>query len=180
MPLRDLDRRKVDRYLDVTKAALLFGGRALLIEGIAEALLLPAIAKHHVLKDHPEKLRLFRSALFIPIDGVDFAPYVTLLLTELEGARIADRVVVMTDGDRGMKKTTDDDPSEGTERLVEEIGKLHEAEEVDEAPKSRMTPTTMCSFRVNGGSRHWTSWSADLARKITSWRSRAPIRWNQS
>ena len=135
MPLRDLDRRKVDRYLDVTKAALLFGGRALLIEGIAEALLLPAIAKHHVLKDHPEKLRLFRSALFIPIDGVDFAPYVTLLLTELEGARIADRVVVMTDGDRGMKKTTDDDPSEGTERLVEEIGKLHEAEEVDEAPE---------------------------------------------
>jgi putative ATP-dependent endonuclease of the OLD family len=103
MPLTPLDRRKVDRYLDVTKAALLFGGRALLVEGIAEALLLPAIAKHHTLKNHPEKLRLFRSAVFLPIDGVDFAPYVTLLLTELNGVRIADRVVVMTDGDKGLK-----------------------------------------------------------------------------
>lgn len=139
MPLEDLDRRKVDRYLDVTKAALLFGGRALLVEGIAEALLLPAIAKHHVLKDHPEKLRLFRSAVFIPIDGVDFAPYVTLLLTELEGARIADRVVVMTDGDRGLKKEKDDKegaddvPDEGTEAPAEETEKLHEAAEAHEA-----------------------------------------------
>ncbi|MEK6290623.1 MAG: AAA family ATPase [Paraburkholderia tropica] len=109
MPLAEGDRRKVDRYLDVTKAALLFGGRALLVEGIAEALLLPTIAKHHVLKDQPEKLRLFRSAVFIPIDGVDFAPYVTLLLTELEGARIADQVVVVTDGDKGLKIDDDDD-----------------------------------------------------------------------
>lgn len=107
LPLEPLDRRKVDRYLDVTKAALLFGGRALLVEGIAEALLLPAIAKHHVLRDQPEKLRLFRSAVFIPIDGVDFAPYVSLLLTELDGTRIADRVVVMTDGDKGSKSKED-------------------------------------------------------------------------
>lgn len=138
MPLRDLDRRKVDRYLDVTKAALLFGGRALLIEGIAEALLLPAIAKHHVLKDHPEKLRLFRSALFIPIDGVDFQPYVTLLLTEMEGARIADRVVVMTDGDKGLKKEEDDDEVAGdvldeeTEGPAEEAGDLHAIEDSKE------------------------------------------------
>ncbi|MGY3038810.1 putative ATP-dependent endonuclease of OLD family [Rhodanobacter sp. TND4EL1] len=109
MPLTPLDRRKVDRYLDVTKAALLFGGRALLVEGIAEALLLPAIAKHHTLKNHPEKLRLFRSAVFLPIDGVDFAPYVTLLLTELNGVRIADRVVVMTDGDKGLKLEGEDE-----------------------------------------------------------------------
>jgi putative ATP-dependent endonuclease of the OLD family len=109
MALKPLDRRKVDRYLDVTKAALLFGGRALLVEGIAEALLLPTIAKHHVLKDHPDRLRLFRSAVFIPIDGVDFAPYVTLLMTEVDGTRIADRVVVMTDGDKGLKPDDDED-----------------------------------------------------------------------
>lgn len=109
LPLKPLDRRKVDRYLDVTKAALLFGGRALLVEGIAEALLLPAIAKHHVLRDQPEKLRLFRSAVFIPIDGVDFTPYVSLLLTELDGTRIADRVVVMTDGDKGTKSKEDEE-----------------------------------------------------------------------
>jgi putative ATP-dependent endonuclease of OLD family len=123
MPLAEGDRRKVDRYLDVTKAALLFGGRAFLVEGIAEALLLPAIAKHHVLKGHPEKLRLFRSAVFVPIDGVDFAPYVTLLLTELEGARIADRVVVVTDGDKGLKIEDEEEADADTADEVAETSK---------------------------------------------------------
>src|SRR6185437_2951710 len=99
MPLDPLERRKVDRYLDVTKAALLFGGRVLLVEGIAEALLLPVIAKKYTLKDHPDKLRLFRSEVFVPLDGVDFSPYATLLLTGVNGARIAHRVIILTDGD---------------------------------------------------------------------------------
>lgn len=111
MPLDKVDRRKVDRYIDVTKAALLFGGRVLLVEGIAEGLLLPVIAKHYTLKDLPDKLRLFRSAVFIPIDGVDFSPYTTLLLTPVNEARIADRVVVMTDGDKGV--ASDDDVEDG-------------------------------------------------------------------
>lgn len=113
MALDEYERRKVDRYLDVTKAALLFGGRAFLVEGIAEALLLPIIAKYHVLKDDADKLRLFRSAVFVPIDGVDFAPYVTLLLTAMDGARIADRVVVVTDGDKvGSDKDDADEDDE--------------------------------------------------------------------
>jgi putative ATP-dependent endonuclease of OLD family len=101
LELSPVERRKIDRYLDVTKSALLFGGRVLLVEGIAEALLLPAIAKKFVLKDNPEKFRLFRSAVFVPIDSVDFAPYVRLLLTPFADVRIADRVVVITDGDGG-------------------------------------------------------------------------------
>jgi putative ATP-dependent endonuclease of OLD family len=75
MPLVPLERRKVDRYLVVTKAAMLFGGRVLLVEGIAEALLLPTVAKHRTLKDHADQLRLFKSTVFVPIDGVDFGPY---------------------------------------------------------------------------------------------------------
>ncbi len=123
MPLDALERRKVDRYLDVTKAALLFGGRVLLVEGIAEALLLPAIAKHHTLKEHPDQLRLFRSTVFVPIDGVDFSPYATLLLTTVNGARIADRVVILTDGDKGTGDSDDDDdndeelPSDSSEEV---------------------------------------------------------------
>ena len=106
IPLAALDldpaeRRKIDRYLDVTKSALLFGGRVLLAEGIAEVLLLPVIAKKHVLKADPDKLRCFRSAVYIPIDGVDFEPYAKLLLTAFDEVRIADRLVVLTDGDRG-------------------------------------------------------------------------------
>lgn len=99
LALEPVDRRKVDRYLDVTKSALLFGGRAMLVEGIAEALLLPVIAKKYVLNGEDDKLRVFRSAVFVPIDGVDFEPYIKLLLTSCSGSRIADRVVVITDGD---------------------------------------------------------------------------------
>jgi putative ATP-dependent endonuclease of OLD family len=101
LALNEVERRKIDRYLDVTKSALLFGGRVLLAEGIAEALLLPVIARKLVLKNDPEKLRLFRSAVFVPIDGVDFEPYAKLLLTPLNDVRITDRLVVLTDGDGG-------------------------------------------------------------------------------
>ncbi len=92
-------RGKIDRYIDVTKASFLFGGRMLLVEGIAEAMLLPVITKHIVFKDDPVALRTFRSTVFVPIDGVDFEPYVRLLLTAQNDIRIADRVVVITDGD---------------------------------------------------------------------------------
>lgn len=96
--LADVDRRKVDRYIDVTRAAFLFGGRVLLLEGIAEALLLPIFARQQF-ASQPELLRHFRSSVFVPIEGVDFAPYAKLLLTPHDGVRIADRLVVMTDGD---------------------------------------------------------------------------------
>ena len=98
--LNDVERRKIDRYLDVTKSALLFGGRTLLVEGIAEALLFPIIAKYHVLRDNTKALRTFRSAVFVPIDGTDFEPYSKALLTPYKGTRIADRLVIVTDGDK--------------------------------------------------------------------------------
>ncbi len=93
---------KISRYLDVTRSALLFGNRALLVEGIAESLLIPVIAKNIVLKnDHPAWLR-FRGAVLVSIDGVDFKPYVEILLRTSGGARIADRVVVVTDADPAL------------------------------------------------------------------------------
>jgi len=100
LDLTDPDRRKIDRYLDVTKSALLFGGRVLLVEGIAEALLLPVIAKHYVLEGRTAEFRVFRSAVFVPIDGVDFMPYAKALLSPFDGVRIADRLVIITDGDK--------------------------------------------------------------------------------
>ncbi|KAF0233298.1 MAG: putative ATP-dependent endonuclease of the OLD [Desulfovibrionaceae bacterium] len=112
--LDPIDRRKIDRYLDVTKSAFLFGGRILLVEGIAEALLLPIIAKNIVLKNDLEKLRSFRSAVFVPIDGVDFEPYAKLLLTPFDEVRIADRLIVLTDGDGGSRE--EGQPLPGTVR----------------------------------------------------------------
>jgi putative ATP-dependent endonuclease of OLD family len=91
--------RKVSRYLDVTRSALLFGSRALLVEGIAEALLLPAIAERHVLRGDIHAWQRFRGAVLVPIDGVDFAPYIEVLLRPSDGWTVADRVVVVTDAD---------------------------------------------------------------------------------
>lgn len=111
----EISRRKVDRYLDVTKAALLFGGRVFLIEGVAEALLLPVIAKNHILKNQTEKYRIFRSAVFVPIDGVDFEPYIKILLTSHQDIRVADRLVILTDGDDGNRED-DEEPHPGARR----------------------------------------------------------------
>jgi putative ATP-dependent endonuclease of OLD family len=80
----------------------LFGSRALLVEGIAESLLLPTIAQHVVLRDDPQAWQRFRGAVVVPIDGVDFAPYVEILLRPHNGMRIADRIVVITDADPGV------------------------------------------------------------------------------
>jgi putative ATP-dependent endonuclease of OLD family len=116
LPVKDLGLSKrhlakVSRYLDVTRSALLFGGRVMLIEGIAEALLLPLFVERMFpqrhLAGHSDryKWKRFKSATIVAIDGVDFEPYVRLLMTsyaaepESSSLRIADKVVVVTDRD---------------------------------------------------------------------------------
>lgn len=147
--LNDTERRKIDRYLDVTKAALLFGGRVLLVEGIAEALLLPVIAEHCTLKDQSEKLRLFRSAVFIPIDGVDFTPYANLLTRSFNKACIADRVVVMTDGDQSVDQ---DDEDDAQDNLGDELADDLVADEAAIIPGERRKLALDDLAKVNGAS----------------------------
>jgi putative ATP-dependent endonuclease of OLD family len=93
---------KISRYLDVTRSALLFGNRALLMEGIAEAILIPVIARKCVLHEDAHALQRFRGTVVVAIDGVDFKPYVHVLLQPHDGATIADRVVIVTDADPKM------------------------------------------------------------------------------
>ena len=102
---RTLD--KISRYLDVTRSALLFGNRAVLVEGIAEALLLPVLAQTIVLAGDVEGWLRFKGTVIVPIEGVDFRPYVEVLLRPHGDARIADRLIVITDADptvRGNRK----------------------------------------------------------------------------
>ena len=110
------ERRKIDRYIDVTKASFLFGGRSLLVEGVAEALLIPVVAEKFVLHDDSRALRRFRSTTFVPIDGVDFEPYLRLLLSPENGICIADKVAVITDGDG--PKTDDSGTTAGQRRKL--------------------------------------------------------------
>jgi len=109
IPIQELnikkrDLNKISRYLDVTRSAMIFGGRVLLVEGIAEALLIPAMAKRlfkDLTKPGPDRdsWKRFQGATMVAIDGVDFEPYVDLLLKPVGESRIADRVVVVTDKD---------------------------------------------------------------------------------
>jgi len=67
-------------------------------------LLVPALAKR-LFKDRElpggdrESWKRFQGTTMVGIDGVDFGPYVDLLLKPVNGSRIADRVVVVTDKD---------------------------------------------------------------------------------
>lgn len=119
--LADEVLNKLNRYLDVTRSSLLFSRRAVLVEGISEAILVRSLAQHLVLPQEeaipqglgPEEraelqrqnatVRLqrarFNATCIVPIDGVDFAPYIRLLLTPYQGRRLADRLVVITDED---------------------------------------------------------------------------------
>lgn len=90
---------KISRYLDVTRSALLFGNRAILVEGIAEALILPVLAQKIVLRDDADGWLRFKGTVIVPIEGVDFRPYVEVLLRPYKKARIADMLIVITDAD---------------------------------------------------------------------------------
>lgn len=101
--------RKLDRYLSATRAALLFARRVVLVEGTAEMVLFPALAKRHLttttgLSSTDEaagaaRRRMFHNASLVSVEGVDFEPFLTLLLGGSH--RRVDRVVVVTDGDNG-------------------------------------------------------------------------------
>ncbi len=91
------------------------------MEGIAEALLLPVLAQKIIFKDDPIRYRLFRSSVFVPIDGVDFEPYMRLLLSPYENVRIADKVVVVTDGDRNASHTGKQSPGEARKARFEAV-----------------------------------------------------------
>lgn len=111
------DVRKIDRYLHATRAALLFARHVILVEGIAESLLLPVFAemmfpqvqppdyetgpqrtsREQQNTDNRVALRQFKSATIVAVDGVDFAPYLNLLL-QGDTQRL-DRLAVITDAD---------------------------------------------------------------------------------
>ncbi|MFE3519394.1 ATP-dependent endonuclease [Streptomyces sp. NPDC059166] len=101
LPLADNERRKINQYLDATRASLLFARRVVLVEGIAEAVLLPVIARHCLFNggDQAKQRRDFHGVTIINVGSVDFAPYITLLLSEVNGCRLLDRLTVITDRD---------------------------------------------------------------------------------
>lgn len=117
--LEDKERNKIDRYLTVTRASLLFSNKVTLVEGLAEALLIPVLAKHILYKintgDGEEDVKLkkrkiakFIGTTFLSVDGVDFIPYLKLLKKEYNNCSLADEVYVLTDDDIPYSSTKDE------------------------------------------------------------------------
>ncbi|MGB2965827.1 MAG: AAA family ATPase [Phycisphaerae bacterium] len=89
--IADKIKKKLERYLDATRAELFFARKILMVEGIAEALLLPVLAKISggSLKDSAVSV--------LNVDGINFNAFLPLLG---EG-RLRVPVAILTDGDAG-------------------------------------------------------------------------------
>ena len=96
--LTDKQLGHLRRFLDVTKAALLFARGVVLVEGIAEQLLLPVIARR-VGRPLPR-----HGAAVINIGGVAFDPFIELFAHD----RLPYRCVVLSDGDPPGKPIADE------------------------------------------------------------------------
>lgn len=86
-------KKKLQRFLDATRAELFFARRILMVEGIAEALLLPVLARMAggCLKDS--------AVTVLNADGINFNAFLPLFGND----RLALPVAILTDGDDGGK-----------------------------------------------------------------------------
>ena len=82
-------KKKLRRYLDATRGELFFARRILMVEGIAEALLLPVLAE--ISGGNLKK----SSVTVLNVDGINFNAFTPLFGTD----RFRMPVVILTDGD---------------------------------------------------------------------------------
>jgi putative ATP-dependent endonuclease of the OLD family len=120
------DRSKLNRYLTATRSAVLFAPRVMLVEGIAEALVLAPMATTLFPVGSIERAR-FVGTVLVPIDGVDFAPYLRLLLTTADGQRIGQRIAVITDADTQNAQRTGEGRITALTALITGLGATEHA-----------------------------------------------------
>lgn len=96
LALTEPNKRYLQRFLDVTKSQLFFARRVVLVEGISEALLLPALAK--AMEDHFDLDR--EGVEVVNVSGVAFEPFASLFNSTHAEQRLAVRCALLTDDDR--------------------------------------------------------------------------------
>lgn len=95
--LNEDDKKYLQRYLDVTKSQMFFARGILFVEGISEAILIPAMAK--ALNRPLEKY----AVELVNVDSVAFKPFVNLL-SSAQVKTCFSKVSIITDDDRCAKK----------------------------------------------------------------------------
>lgn len=132
--LSEDEDRKIGQYLDATKASLLFGTRVILVEGVSEAILLPVLARRLFAGEDDASVRHRRALAglsIVNIGSVDFEPYVRLLLTQLNGTSILDRLVVVTDSDPKLPNSPDTEEEQEEDPV--ELGNPMTADEASDS-----------------------------------------------
>jgi putative ATP-dependent endonuclease of OLD family len=118
-----LEQRALDhlrRFLDVTKASLLFARGVILVEGIAEQLVLPPLAARSGVSLSEAGITI------VNVGGVSFAPFAELFSSE----RLPYRCAIVSDGDPPKKEELDDE-LEGGEPLLSATARKLKANETD-------------------------------------------------
>jgi len=113
--LEDEEWADIERYLDATRAEMVFARRVLLVEGFAEQVLLPVLAG-------AEEIDLDKAGITVcAIHGTHFASYIRFLdALEIRWAVITDGDPIAEGGLNGERRAR---------RLVERIGKEGEPAE---------------------------------------------------
>lgn len=136
-PLSGPERRKLDQYLDVTRAELLFTRKAILVEGVSEAVLLPSLVRYCLFpgdtEDAEKMRRAFRAVSVIVVGSVDFKPYISLLVGSIEGHRLLDQLLVITDGDPPLPSSVEPDGLEDDEAGI--AGAPSHADDQENSPE---------------------------------------------
>lgn len=107
-------KKKLERYLDATRGELFFARRILMVEGVAEALLLPVLAgiAGGCLKN--------TAVTVLNVDGINFNAFLPLLGKN----RLALPVAILTDGDDTKKEGTPSASATGLKAKEGEIPNL--------------------------------------------------------
>lgn len=135
-------KKKLQRFLDATRAELFFARRILMVEGIAEALMLPVLARiaGGNLKDS--------SVTVLNADGINFNAFIPLFGQD----RLSLPIVILTDGDDANKTGTPSPSAAGLKAREADITNLRVefgeiAFEHELARSSVLLPFLVESFR---------------------------------
>ncbi len=135
-------KKKLQRYLDATRGELFFARRVLMVEGIAEALLLPVLARiaGGCLKES--------AVTVLNVDGINFNAFLPLFGTD----RLRMPAVILTDGDAKLIGGDRSPTAEGLKAKGDELDNLHvEMSEItfehELARSEDMLSCLVCAFK---------------------------------
>ena len=124
--LSNIEKKSLERYMDVTKSQFLFSKGVIFVEGISEALLINEFSK--ILSKPLNKY----SIELVNINGVDFKPFIKLFKEEPENGDkdyIKSRISIISDDDRCTnaddKNRISEEDLEGTVVYEELLKKLN-------------------------------------------------------